>query len=156
MEDTQHDRLTVYEIGYLLIPSITDEKVGGEADGIRIILTDSGASIISDENPHLETLSYSMRKKNVSGSYEKYDRAYFGWIKFEVDSLKVEDIKKSIEIKPSVLRSLLITTVRENTYLGKRAVSIARAPQPIEEKKEITPATIEEMDRTIDAMVKEV
>jgi len=32
-----------------------------------------------------------------------------------------KSIKKAIEIVPSVLRMLVITTVHENTYLGKRA-----------------------------------
>ena len=92
--------------------------------------------------------------------YEKFDEAYFGWLKFEVASNKIEAIKKAVEAVPSVIRMLLITTVRENTYLGKRAPAIAgKAAVPGEDKKEsvvAAPATVEDMDKSIDALVKEV
>ena len=103
-------------------------------------------------------LAYTMRKKTVAGSYQKFDDAYFGWFKFEAASNKIEDIKKAFELHPSVVRMLLITTVRENTYLGKRAPAIlAKMNAPLApEKKDAAPAaTIEEMDKSIDDMVKE-
>jgi hypothetical protein len=123
--------------------------------------------------PHLEHLAYTMRVKMVSGSYEKYDQAYFGWIKFEVSSSVVESIKKAVELVPTVLRMILLSTVKESTYLGKRASIIAAAIAPkrplesatsvgvgvgpvTEEKKDVTLASIEEMDKSIDDMVKEV
>ena len=51
---------------------------------------------------------------------------------------------------------LLISTVRENTFLGKRAPAIAgKAVVPGEEAKAAAPASVEEMDKSIDALVKE-
>ncbi len=158
-ENIKDDRLTVYEIGYLIASSVAEEKVPAEADAVRKIVSDSGAEIIAEEAPHKEDLAYEMRVKSVSGTYQKFDDAYFGWVKFEVGSSKVEAIKKSVELLPSILRMLLITTVRENTYLGKRIPGlVAKAAAPVaEEKKEIVaPATIEDMDKSIDDMVKEV
>lgn len=161
------DRSAVYEIGYLIATSIPEEKVAGEAEALRKMVTDTGAEVIAEEAPHLERLAYEMRKKTVSGSYDKYDRAYFGWVKFEVGSDKIDGIKKAFETQPSVLRMLVLSTVKENTYLGKRAAhAIASEIDPkIEvteskvekttEEKEATPATVEEMDKSIEAMVKE-
>lgn len=133
--------------------------------------------------PHSERLAYTIRKKTVSGSYEKYDTAYFGWIKFEVTSSAVESIKKIVEIHPSVIRMLMISTVKENTYLGKRAsaalaaefaptgkrfsgeraertekapFTITKANEDVKDAAPAAPATVEEMDKSIDAMVKEV
>jgi hypothetical protein len=114
-----------------------------------------------------------MRVKTVSGSYEKYDKAYFGWVKFEVSSSIVEAVKKSVELIPTILRMILLSTTKENTYLGKRASQIAATIMPkrtfepvaitgagvgaiVDEKKESAPASIEEMDKSIDDMVKEV
>lgn len=161
------DRSAVYEIGYLISTSIPEEKVAGEAEALRKIVTDAGSEVIAEEAPHLEQLAYEMRKKTVSGSYDKYERAYFGWVKFEVGSDKIEGIKKSFEVQPSVLRMLVLSTVKENTYLGKRAAhAIAseiapkidstetKAEKPTEDK-DVAPATVEEMDKSIDAMVKE-
>ena len=164
MNENTKDLAQVYEIGYLLVSSIPEEKIPGEADNLKKIITDAGASIITEEAPHREQLAYTMRKKMVSGAYETYDEAYFGWVKFELGSDKIEAVKKAVEVLPAVLRMLLITTVRENTYLGKRAASmVAKAAPgvgPIDaasvERKEVAPATIEEMDKSIDEMVKEV
>ena len=57
---------------------------------------------------------------------------------------------------------LLITTVRENTYLGKHAADIASKAEIVadtikdEETKLAAPARIEDMDKSIDNLVKEV
>jgi len=160
------DRQAVYEIGYLLVSSVPEEKVSAEVEAVRAIITGAGSSVIAEEAPHKQQLAYTMRRKTVAGSYEKYDTAYFGWIKFEVGSDKIEAVKKAVELHPTVLRALLLSTVRENTYLGKRAQAIAAEfnakevipDAVIADAKEVVaaPATIEEMDKSIDAMVKEV
>ncbi len=162
MNDIQDDRLSVYEIGYLIASSVPEEKVPAEAESLKKIITDAGSSVISEGAPELLQLAYTIRKKMVSGLYDKYDTAYFGWIKFEVGSNKIEAIKNAIEVHPSIIRMLLTTTVKENTYLGKRASAIATVLSKkaeegeIEDKKDIVePVSIEEMDKSIDAMVKE-
>ena len=182
-ETIREDRLQVYEIGYL-IAGVPDERATAEADAIHGIITKAGAAVISEESPRRERLAYTIRKKTVSGSYDSYDAAHFGWIKFEVGSDKIEAIKGAVEIVPAVLRMLLVSTVRENTYLGRRvtpvvafmgkpltagapsnalpaAVAIESVPSPAAgdtAKKAIppaAPATPEEMDKSIDDMVKE-
>lgn len=170
MNESREGRTSVYEIGYLLA-GIPEERVEAEASALKEIVTKHGGAIIADENPRFEKLAYTMRKKSVSGAYQKYDEAYFGWVKFEAGNEKIDGIKKAIETVPAVLRILVITTVRESTYLGKRASQIAAAfprkgageLEPRDgaaaAKKEApaaAPATIEEMDKSIDEMVKEV
>jgi ribosomal protein S6 len=171
MEETNtkdKDIVPVYEISYLVVSSISEDKLEGEVSALHKLFTEASANIIAEEAPHKETLAYTMRKKTVSGAYEKCDEAYFGWVKFELDSSKVEELKKGIEKHPSILRTLLVSTVSENTYLGKRASAIAasfsarsegdtRTEERPEVKKEIAPvapASVEEMDKSIDEMVK--
>ena len=167
MNDIHDDRQSVYEIGYLVVSSVPEEGVPAEADKVKKIVIDNGGSMIADEAPHKETLAYEMRRKTVSGSYENYNEAYFGWVKFEMNSSKINDAKKAIETLPSVLRMLTISTIRENTYLGKRAAEVVASMSPKRvpsempvtapvEKKDVAPASIEEMDKSIDEMVKEV
>lgn len=168
---------SIYEIGYLVIPSVPEEKVAEETDVLRKVVTDAGASIITEEAPKRQRLAYEMRKKTVSGAYDKYREAYFGWFKFELAPDKIDGVKKAFENRPTVLRDLVVSTVRENTYLGKRASAVAaefagkeetvaaeRTAERVverkmaaaeEPKKEATPASIEEMDKSIDEMVKE-
>lgn len=168
-ENVRDDRMSVYEIGYLLV-GLPEERVEAETAGVRDVITKNGGAIIAEEAPRHEKLAYTMRKKTVSGSYDKYDEARFGWIKFEAISSKIDAIKKETEVIPAVLRLLVTTTVRENTYLGKRAPLIAAtfsrkimgakgidaAPVFRKEAPIAAPATIEEMDKSIDEMVKEV
>ena len=163
--DTENS--SVYEIGYLIASSTPEEKVPGEAEAVKKIITAAGAQVISDEAPHKMKLAYEIRRKTVGGSYDKFNEAYFGWIKFEVGSDVIESIKKSVELHPSILRMLLITTVAPNTYLGKSAPAIAAeintkkidpmtGEVAVEDVKVAAPASIEEMDKSIDALVKEV
>jgi len=161
--------MSIYEIGYLLA-GLPDENVAASAAGVGEVVTKNGGTILSEEAPHREKLAYTMKKKMVSGSYDRYDEADFGWIKFEAASDKIDAIKKTIEVIPAVLRLLVITTVRENTYLGKHAPQIAASltRRPIagpegdataavkSPVKAAEPATPEEMDKSIDEMVKEV
>jgi ribosomal protein S6 len=173
-EPNRDDQACVYEIGYLLA-GVPEERVPAEADSLRGAITGAGASILAEEAAHHERLAYTIRKKTVAGSYDKYDTAYFGWVKFEASPGKVEGLKKAIEAMPNVLRVLLTSTVRENTFLGKRASAIAasfvrrpfsagagEAPTAPMARKEVvpavpaTPASIEEMDKSIEEMVKEV
>ncbi len=165
MNEKKEDRLTVYEIGYLIADSIPEDKIGEEVDKVKKILGDANASVISEEAPHIEDLAYTIRKKTVAGSYNKYDKAYFGWVKFEIGSSLIENIKNAVEVIPSIIRVLVITTVRENTYLGKHAPAISLKSTVSEDKTENVKgseviadsilATPEEIDKSIDAMVKE-
>lgn len=162
--ETKADNLCIYEIGYLIKSSVPEEKVVAESEFLKELIVKSGATIVSDEQPHRQNLAYTIREKTVTGNYANHDHAYFGWVKFEVGSDKIEVIKKAVESYASVLRMILISTVRENTYLGKRAVVIASEIEdkvlPVDEsvtdKKVVPPASIEDMDKSIDAMVKEV
>ena len=167
MNEDLKDRQSVYEIGYLIASSVAEEKVPAEVDALKQLLSAAGAVTIADEMPHKQHLAYTIRRKTVAGSYDKFDSAYFGWVKFEVGSDKIEALKKAIEVMPSMLRILVITTVAENTYLGKRAAMLAAelGPKPateaiVAEKKAqpviTAPASVEDMDKSIDEMVKEV
>lgn len=166
-DNVREDRTSVYEIGYLLA-GLPEDRVAADAAGVKEIIAKNGGEVIAEEAPKHERLAYTMRKKTVSGSYDTYDEAYFGWIKFEASPSKLEAMKKAVEAFPTVLRMLAITTVREITYLGKRAPAIAAtgyvrrpaAPEGDATAKAAAPAaapaTIEEMDKSIDEMVKEV
>jgi len=174
MNEDREDRKQVYEIAYL-IAGVPEEKVAAEADAVRKLVADAGASVLVEGAPQPERLAYAMRKKTLSGSYDKYEAANFGWIKFEAGSDKIEALRKNVELLPSVLRSMAVSAFRENTYLGKRSPATAsfgkkpfgsaedrvKAPEhkdaaPATPAVSAIPATIEEMDKSIDEMVKEV
>ena len=115
-------------------------------------------------NFELIPLAYTMTKK-IGAANKRFDQGYFGWFKFELSVKEIEAVKKTFEENPHMLRMLLITTVKENTYLGKKSptASVIKtedavstdAAEPAKDVVPAAPASIEEMDKSIDAMVKE-
>lgn len=156
MEDKvlKEDRMEVYEIGYLLVSSIPAEKVAAEAEALKGILSKKDAAFIAEEAPELRNLSYEMTKK-VGATNQRFNEGYFGWFKFEMAAKSIEAVKKAFEERPSMLRMLLITTVKEATYLGKKAPVVEAPVTESAEAPVVAPASAEEMDKSIDAMVKE-
>lgn len=165
MTDTNRDESKkVYEIGYTLVSSIPAEKVTDVVASMKDVLSKKGAEIIAEEAPELITLAYTMIKK-IGTSNQRFDEGYFGWVKFELGAGDIEEVKKTLDLNEHMLRYLLITTVRENTYLGKKApaaptLAIAPeiAPEAVEaapaDAEKAAPASTEEMDKSIDEMVK--
>jgi ribosomal protein S6 len=163
MSDTIHDDAKkVYEIGYLLISSVPEEKIAGVTATLQEVLSKKKAEIIGEEAPELIPLAYTMIKK-IGTANHRFDEAYFGWVKFEMAAGDIEEVKKTLDLMPEMLRFLLITTVKENTYLGEKAI-IAKgviAPEtavsgevPAEAAPVEVKATTEDIDKSIDEMVK--
>ncbi len=161
-KNMKEDRSQVYEIGYLLVSSIPEEKVAHEVDSLKEILSKKGAEFISEEAPELRTLAYTMIKK-IGPSNHRFDKGYFGWFKFELSAKEIEGIKKTFEANVNMLRMLVISTIKENTYLGKKSpVPMPEVPveAPVDSVESgldpvATSAVVDDMDKSIDAMVKE-
>lgn len=159
--------LTIYEVSYLLLPSIALEQITGKVTSIKKMLSSVGAQTISDESPVLIDLSYPMTKV-VQTVRHKCTSGYFGWIKFEATKEAITAIKKNFDMDGDILRYLIIKTVRENTLLGgkmklkfeevKRPLGVG--PQGASYDGEVTEAPVatkdatpEEIDKSIDDLV---
>ncbi len=146
----------IYEVGYLLVPSIPEEEVGAEYGNLKELVGSFGGVVVSDEMPKMIGLAYQMVKV-VSNIRHKYDSAYFGWTKFEMDPEKVLELKKKLDMDAKVIRFLITKTVRENTIASKRFIGkdmIRRKPQA--RKEDEGPAVEinkEEIDKEIEALV---
>ncbi len=156
----KEDQVQVYEIGYLLVSTIPEEKVSEEVTSLKSILTKKGAEFIGEELPELRTLAYTMIKK-IGTSNHKFDQGYFGWFKFSLPKKEIESIKKAFEDNKSMLRTLIIKTIKENTYLGKKSP----VESLVSKEEEVSVVDVssgdsvavssEEIDKSIDDMVKE-
>jgi ribosomal protein S6 len=148
----------VYEIGYILVPSLPAEKVGEQVSVFAAILANNSAVVIAEEAPSLISLAYEMDKR---------DQGYFGWIKFFCSPSVIEVVRKAFDQNPHILRTLAILTVREKTYLGKRARSekpaqavssdetkLATNPSVAVPAAPMTTAEIAAVDKSIDEIVK--
>jgi ribosomal protein S6 len=146
----------VYELGYLLVPTISPEDVPAAYGNLKELISSFGSVAISDEIPKMIPLAYSMVKV-VSNIRNKFNTAYFGWNKFIMETDAVLELKKKLDLDPQIIRFLILKTVKENTIAGKRFVHGEVRRRPRAEKSEnnetVVPINKEEIDKEIDAMV---
>ena len=150
----------VYELGYHIVSTVAEENVPKEVESLKAIVLKDGGSLVSEGEPKLINLAYSMTK-SVADAKKKFTSAYFGWIKFETKSELIPEMKKKIDAVGTVLRYLLIKTVRENTMftpkLTVRTPGKEEAPKVKKSIKttETKAASVEELDKSIDELVLE-
>lgn len=140
----------VYEVGFIIVPEITEEKLPEVFGTIKDAVLAKGAIAISEEFPKLMTLAYTM-EKTINNKIERFKEGYFGWIKFEAEGAKIAEIDAMLRLRTDVVRHLITSTVRENTIASKRAPSVRRRPEGAADgAPEMSKA---EIDREIDALV---
>ncbi|MBX4210794.1 30S ribosomal protein S6 [Candidatus Parcubacteria bacterium] len=152
----------IYEIGLLIVPTIAEEKVAGEFADIKSIIEKANGVFIAEELPKQRALAYTM-VKHIGARNERFDTAYFGWVKYEIVPGAIDDIKKKLESRDTVLRFLIVKTVRENTMsfpkISMRKTEAERTPRKVstdaavEKKPGMSEA---EIDKTIEELVTHI
>lgn len=156
METGENNEKIVYEVGYHIVPTVEEAEVPAKASKIKSIIEEGGASVISEELPKSVPLAYEISKK-VSGKKHDFNKAYFGWIKFEAESSKIGGIQTKIENQEEVLRFLMIKTVRENIMHVPKIPMFRKESAPKDEKTQNEAdkpkASEAEIDKSIDELV---
>ncbi len=162
MPETEKDDLQIYEVGFHILPTIAEADLSAEVVKIRDLVNSLGGAIISEGFPENKNLAYEMTKR-IEAKLVRFTRAYFGWVKFELERNKINELEQALKMNPAILRFLVVKTVRENTlYVPK--VSVARrssdnesadAPtvSQLPESESVAPISEEEMDKSIDELV---
>lgn len=155
------DNKKIYEIGFNILPLIAEENLAGIVTSLKDILENQGAIVVTEEFPKLRPLAYTIRKA-LGGKYQKFNSAYFGWVKFEAPVENAKAIEKAFALNENILRSLLIATVRESTlapqkaFMPKEPKAPVKTGVPLGIKTEAkTPVSEEELDKKIDQLVAE-
>jgi len=153
--------VSIYELGYHLVPTIPEEQVTTRAEELQNAIVKHKGVVISEGAPKKIALAYTM-KKNVGGKYERYDNAYFGYIKFEMEPKEASIVHDEVKVNENVLRFLLVKTLREDTMHFK---SLQKPPVDVLKGKTIQKPKVreeprgtiseEELDKTIEKMVAE-
>ncbi len=150
----------VYELGFHIVPSIAEEKLPAEVTIIKDLLENNGGAVIAEDFPKLKQLSYKMTKV-VGAKHLKFDTAYFGWVKFEMDPEVVGKVKIALERNDNVLRFIITKTVRESTLAVIKPPTFRSDSKPagtgeIPKNKEIkSPISEAELDKTIEQLIVE-
>ncbi|OHA15580.1 MAG: hypothetical protein A3G52_04260 [Candidatus Taylorbacteria bacterium RIFCSPLOWO2_12_FULL_43_20] len=161
-EENNEGRAEIYELGYHIVSSVAESDLPQEVNAIKSFIEEKGGIIISDEFPKIKPLFYTMYKA-VNGAKKHYNSAYFGWIKFEIGTDSIASIKERVMNNSNILRYLIVKTVRENTIYGPKIAQMSKMQggaeregrkekQVVEDKPKMS---AEEIDKTIDEMVKE-
>ncbi len=141
----------VYEVGYLVMPSVSPELLPKEVDAIRSIVTKTGGDIISEGAPEMKRLAYTMIKA-VGAARPRFDSAYFGWVKFETERGAVAEIKKALDASEKLIRFLLIETVRENTLYGPKILKDKEEGEKSDASK-TAPSSEEDIDKAVEKLI---
>lgn len=121
-EDTkapQEEGIRVYEVGYHILSTVKEEDVEGVVLEIRKEIEKIGGSLIAEGAPQGMKLAYAMTV-NKGGKNVHYERAYFGWIKFECDASNIITLDEMLRANDDVLRYIIFKTVREDTRMVAR------------------------------------
>lgn len=146
----------IYELGYNLVPTIEEVDVPIQYGNLKELISSFGGMVISDDMPKMIPLAYPMVKV-VANVRNKYTNAYFGWIKFTMDTDKVLELKKKLDLDPKIIRFIILKTVKENTIAAKRFVRSDMHRRPMmkksDENETAVPINKEEIDKEIDALI---
>ncbi len=148
---------TIYEIGYNLVPTISEEDVAKEVGALKEKITSLGGNIISDEYPTLIKLAYEMTKE-LENKNVRFTSAYFGWVKFELEPSLILEVNKMAETNLNVLRFIIIKTVRENTIYTPKVVKSPRrsgGDETSAPEGDVAPLDEEAVDKKIDELIDE-
>jgi ribosomal protein S6 len=139
----------LYEVSFLLIPALAEESADKEAEAIRAELIKEGATILYEGKPKAISLAYPI-SKSIEHKRTVYESAYFGWFAFEKKA-GILDLKAILDKNGSVIRFLIINTIKEayTTPKQRREVLRPRAPLP---EKEVAPeiTAVEESTTPVD------
>ncbi|MBU3968957.1 30S ribosomal protein S6 [Patescibacteria group bacterium] len=142
----------VYELGFLLDPAISEDKLDEEFSLIKKVIENNKGSFISEEWPKIKKLEYTIFKASHDGK-KRYDTAYFSWIKFETTPLLVDKIYEEIKKNEKIIRFIIIKTVKKDTLAVIRKPVIRKKRKVIEKKEQDSGISKEELDKTIDELV---
>lgn len=151
-EETKNTK--IYELGYHVMPNLSEEELAKTVEGFKGALSKMGGTIIADQYPTAMTLAYDVVKE-IENKNRKFRNSFFGWIKFDLDPSLLDEFKAGLDKNLSMLRYILIRTVRESTLavpklahkgMPRRTAPDAEAGAPMDEVA---------VDKKIDEMITE-
>lgn len=118
--DVESGIARIYEIGYHISPSVKEEDVEKIVAEIRKAIEKEGGNFIAEGAPAMTRLSYAFPGIE-GGKHVDFDRAFFGWLKFEAPAHSALTLDQVLKLNNSILRHIIFRTVREETRAHLRA-----------------------------------
>lgn len=153
----------VYELAYLFVPTLDVDASMERFVQLKSYLQDKGAEVISEDTPKLIELQYEM-SRTIQNKKTWFDEGYFGWVKFALEPDTIKAIHDELERDETIIRFMIIKTVRENTISAKKSFGYRTRKddtlsdekiEETEESKEAEQIVEADVDRAVDALVTE-
>ena len=159
----------VYELAHLFVPTLEESALLARFSELKDLLEKNGATFVSEDMPRMIDLAYEM-PRTIENKKTWFNTAYFGWVKFEIEPAALEVIKAVLDRDETLIRYMIIKTVKENTIASKRPLGVRTgvrtkvllgdAPSGEVAAEGETPAVEapldeEAVDKQIDAMITE-
>ncbi len=151
--------LSIYEVGYLLIPTIAEDTLGAETATIKGLVEEKGF-VVSEVMPESIELSYEMSKV-IGNKKTRFSKAYFGSVIFQVPAVDISEIKNTLDKSDSIIRFLITKRSKSSLLPSKRKFLNTESDEKSEEKTEAKNTKTDssnidkqELDKTIDELVK--
>ncbi len=109
----------IYEIGFLINPNLSQQEAEKSHDKVKNIIEKNSASVISEGEIVDIDLAYQIVTK-IASKNERFDEAYFSWIKFVSETKNIAEIKKEVDkIKKEIFRYLITKTVEDDSLTDR-------------------------------------
>lgn len=151
----------IYEVGYHIVSSVKEEDLDAIVSTMRNVIEKAGGSFIAEGAPVLMKLAYGMEAREGDRNIE-YDKAYFGWIKFEANLGVAEALEEVLKRDNTILRHIVFRTVREETRARIKAPALRevkrtdtiKAPARRPEES-AAPVSEEDLNKALDTLTTE-
>lgn len=108
----------VYEVSALFVPQLSEAELSQGVESLKTKLASLESEIISEGAPVHIKLAYTV-EKHINNKIRRADYAHFYWVKFATlpENVKALEAFLKLEMGETIVRYLLVKTVRENTVL---------------------------------------
>lgn len=146
----------LYEVGYLLIPLIPEDKVADEVNVLRSYIETAGGFIVSEDQPKMRRLAYDIKQRGIASKKSRFNDAYFGWMRFHAASEGVLTVEEAFDKNDKVLRYLVIKPIKDTPRIARvpgKTKPGAGVGEIDKDKKEVI--SDQDLDKEIDQLLDE-
>jgi ribosomal protein S6 len=154
VEDEEAPETAVYEVGYHLVPTVSEEEINTVVQGIIDSLKAESTDFVGERFPSKIQLAYPITKR-VGDTRTPFETAYFGWIAFVAPTFSIARIKSFLDANPQILRYLIVKTSRDAVAAAMTGTvvtptgTIEKPKRNLETGGELSEEALEEALKTI-------
>lgn len=142
----------LYEVGYLLIPLISEDKVADEVNVLRAHVENAGGFIVGEDQPKMRKLAYEIKQRSMASKKSRFNDAYFGWMRFQASGEEALAVDGSFKKNDKILRYILIKPVKDTPRVI-RSVGATRPKIEVVNKDTKVTMSDQELDKEIDQLL---